>query len=414
MSAPLVIPIAHDFNCEWCWVGMHQAKRLREAFGVKLEWRGYEQHPQDDPWPDAPARPQIPGKPQTPTRHDLFCQLHELQLPAIERPKKVRTWNAHQTVEHFKEKGLDPDPIVEAIYDAYWERGLDIADPAVLCELASPFTDPGELAEALAEGRYRDRTVKFDAAAYKTGVFNVPTFWIGDERFAEQPYVVLKQAVERILGEGADIYTSLTFPAAGAERPYIAINMVATIDGKIITGERDEPVIDLGSKLDHRLMKRIESAFDAVILGAQTLRAAKKSWNPKVETRIVVSGSGDLPYDSCFFTGTAIVASPNEIEVPEGTQTLRFESIPSLIALLRERGIERLLLLGGSSLNSQFFQLGLVDEIFLTVAPKIKLGAETPTIADGEPLPRERIQNYSIVEQHRVGDELFVRYRRNS
>jgi len=191
--------------------------------------------------------------------------------------------------------------------------------------------------------------------------------------------------------------------------------MVATIDGKIISGSRDEPVVDLGSDVDHQAMKRIEAASDAVLLGAQTLRAAKKSWSPRTETRVVVTRSGNLPFDSCFFSGKAIVATSSEsrIQVPDEVEVLPFDDLRGLLQTLRTRGFEKLLVLGGSTLNAEFFARELVDEIFITVAPKIKLGQDVPTIADGNALPRQSIQNYSIVEQHRIGDEIFARYRRN-
>jgi riboflavin biosynthesis pyrimidine reductase len=52
----------------------------------------------------------------------------------------------------------------------------------------------------------------------------------------------------------------------------------------------------------------------------------------------------------------------------------------------------------------------LIDELFLTLAPKIKLGDEIPTFAGGTPLPREKVQSYKLEEVHQIGDEIFLRY----
>ena len=38
----------------------------------------------------------------------------------------------------------------------------------------------------------------FDDDAYNSGIYNVPTYFVGDERLAEQPYVVLRDAVAKI------------------------------------------------------------------------------------------------------------------------------------------------------------------------------------------------------------------------
>jgi len=214
-----------------------------------------------------------------------------------------------------------------------------------------------------------------------------------------------------------NLYESITFPEPPADRPYVFLNMVSTIDGKIITGERNESVTDLGSAVDKLMMKRIEQAADAVIVGAETLRTAGR-WNPGTETRIVVTRSGNLPWDGpCLQRGRGIVISPESSAIPEGLiRVVTGETTDWFDALrqLKELGIQRLLLLGGSELNAQFFRAGLVDEIFLTFAPKIKLGRVTPTIADGEPLAREDIQQFELIGHTAVESELFLRYRRRS
>jgi len=205
--------------------------------------------------------------------------------------------------------------------------------------------------------------------------------------------------------EAGDVYESLTFPTATTNRPYVFINMASTIDGKILTGERDESVHDLGSAYDHELMRRIERRADAVLVGAETLRATPLKWNPQAPVRVVLSKSGDLPKEAQFLTG-----GESHIAGPNGD--LPFTDLADLLRQLKERGIERLLILGGSEINSQFLHAGLVDELFLTLAPKIKLGRDVPTYADGEPLPRELVQNYDLVEHHVVHNEIFLRYRR--
>jgi len=205
--------------------------------------------------------------------------------------------------------------------------------------------------------------------------------------------------------EARDIYASLSFPPAPADRPYVFINMASTIDGKILTGERDESVHDLGSATDHELMRRIERRAHAVLIGAQTLRASPLKWNPQAPVRIVLSKSGDVPKDAQFLSG-----GESHIAGPNGD--LPFSDLADLLRQLRHQGIERLLILGGSEINAQFLHAGLVDELFLTLAPKIKLGRDVPTYADGESLPRALVQNYNLVEHHVVHNEIFLRYRR--
>jgi len=221
------------------------------------------------------------------------------------------------------------------------------------------------------------------------------------------------------------IYASLDFSVQNVPewRPYAFINMVATIDGKVVSGVRGEPVGDLGSTTDHQLMRRIEAAADAVLIGAGSQRSSSGIWYPPGVKRIVATSSGNVLAESRFFTDEPhnawVFCTKESIlpPLPEGVSVVRFpgEHINWREAVRRMReqmAVERLLIEGGSNLNGQMLGADLVDELFLTLAPKVKLGDDLPTYAGGEPLPRERLQRYSLLEAHRVGDELFLRYRR--
>ncbi|MBX3113515.1 MAG: RibD family protein [Fimbriimonadaceae bacterium] len=218
------------------------------------------------------------------------------------------------------------------------------------------------------------------------------------------------------------VYPELEFPPAPADRPHIFINMVSTIDGKIISGERDEGVGDLGSDLDHATMRQIESAADGIMVGAATLRATPRMHYPAHVPRFLVSVSGDFPVFTRFFQDSPEIAYV--ISTVEGAQAMTDEvqtigvgngeiDWRELLRIMRQdMGIEKLLCEGGSKLNASLFELGLIDEIFLTFAAKIKLGAETPTMADGNPLPREAIQDFELLSIKQEANELFLRYRR--
>ena len=217
-----------------------------------------------------------------------------------------------------------------------------------------------------------------------------------------------------------ELYPDLRFPLPPEDRPYIAINMVATIDGKIVSGHRGEPVQDLGSDLDHRTMRVLQAGVDGIMIGAGTLRSTPKLWYPAEKFRFVVTQSGNLDPTVRFFTDApdrACVVTTGTATVPDGLQSLQStkESIdwPTILQhMRRELGIHHLLVEGGSDLNASLFASDLIDEIFLTLAPKIKLGADTPTIADGVALPRESIQDWSLVSAQPVENEIFLRYRR--
>ena len=197
---PLTIPVAHDFICPWCWVALFQVRRLREEFGVEIGWRGYELFPDALEWPDYPAQPELPAdKPPVPSRLDFILVADGLEMPAIAKPHKMRTHRAHEALEYAKTEGK-ADAFAEILYRAYWERGREINRPDVLRQLAEDALDDVEaMTEAIEDRRFAADIVPFDDEAYASGVYNVPTYWIGGERYAEQPYAVLRKAVERAL-----------------------------------------------------------------------------------------------------------------------------------------------------------------------------------------------------------------------
>jgi predicted DsbA family dithiol-disulfide isomerase len=193
---PLKIPVAHDFVCPWCWVALFQAKRLIAEEGVEIDWKGYELWPAEleKPVPNPPA-PVNPDRPPVPSRLDFFLIADDVELPKVERPKGILTHNAHEAVEFAKANGRGFE-FCELLYRAYWEHGVNINDPAQLFNLAAANgIDEVGLMKTIAEKTYNGNIVGFDDAAYANGVYNVPTFTIGGDRYAEQPYAVLVKAV---------------------------------------------------------------------------------------------------------------------------------------------------------------------------------------------------------------------------
>ena len=418
----LTIPVAHDFICPWCWVGILQAKRLELEFDIVFDWLGYELFPEELEWPDYAKSAVLPNTPQTLSRFEFLLNADGIEMPKVPRPKKMRTYNAHQAAEYAKSVGVG-NQLIEEFYKALWLRGENINEIDTILKLAEGIVaDLNALRVAVETKQFKDKVVGFDDEAYSKGVYNVPTFFIGSERYAEQPLSILRAAIKGELEKtNLDVYTDLEFATPAEERPYAYINMVTTIDGKILSGNRDESVLDLGSSTDHLLMKRLEQSADAIIIGAQTLRACPSTWKPAAPIRLVVSKSGNLPFDSGFFQGgESYVVAPfsSDIQPGNGVHVMHCGDdevdFPRLFERLRnELGIEKLLILGGSELNAQLIRANLVDELFITIAPRVKLGRDVPTYADGEPLARESLQQYNLVESHTISNEIFIRYRRD-
>lgn len=196
----MVIPVAHDYICGWCWIAVFQTQRLKADFGVEFDWLSYELMPETLPWDDSPRPPEVTtNRPKTPSRFELACAAEGIDKPSAVRPGKMRSHNALEATEYVKSMG-SPDEFVYAMYRAYWEEGREIDSLDVIAEIGARYvSDVGELLDAVQERRFADKIVPFDEQAYSQGVYNVPTYWIGGDRYAEQPRIVLESAIRKVL-----------------------------------------------------------------------------------------------------------------------------------------------------------------------------------------------------------------------
>src|SRR5205085_11424730 len=88
-------------------------------------------------------------------------------------------------------------------------------------------------------------------------------------------------SIERLLDltasppEPEDLYKRIAFPSPPIDRPYVFINMVSTVDGKIVLGAPGGPAKGLGGPTDQVLFRRLQHSADAALIGANTLRASQ-------------------------------------------------------------------------------------------------------------------------------------------
>jgi riboflavin-specific deaminase-like protein len=213
------------------------------------------------------------------------------------------------------------------------------------------------------------------------------------------------------------------------ERPFVATNFAATVDGRATIGGVSGPI---GSDADTAMLVGLRTRFDAVMIGAGTMRAERYGrvvGDPEQRERrervglphdplmVIVSGRLDLPWDAPLFTaggGRVLIFTASETDPPETATSLRVvrhEGQVDVAAALRhlreERGVRALLCEGGPHLHGQLWAAGLVDDLFLTTAPRMT-GAEAPRIVEG-PLPKlAELDLAWLLERE---GELFARYR---
>ncbi|HEY6731263.1 MAG TPA: dihydrofolate reductase family protein [Solirubrobacterales bacterium] len=157
-------------------------------------------------------------------------------------------------------------------------------------------------------------------------------------------------------------------------RPFVAVNFAATVDGRATIGGVSGPI---GSETDTAMLAGLRKRFDAVMIGAGTMRAERYA---NLDKRLVV------------------------VESSGGERA----DLTGLLGSLREEGVRAVMCEGGPTLHGSLQAEGLVDELFLTIAPKLS-GGDAPRIIEGAVPDVVGLDLAWLLEE---GGELFARYRR--
>jgi riboflavin biosynthesis pyrimidine reductase len=208
----------------------------------------------------------------------------------------------------------------------------------------------------------------------------------------------------------ADLAAALPEPPRD-ERPFLALNFIATADGRATIRGRTGPI---ANRADHELFHALRTRFDAVMVGAQTVRV--ESYGPLEATGILVSRSLDVPADVGLLRAPqnrVIVLTPDPAaQLPPCAATVTYLREPDLGAAMRrlraEHGIHSVLCEGGPQLFANLLAAGIVDELHLVIAARLAGGPDPLTILTGPPL--EPPLDLELLSLHESGGYLFLRY----
>lgn len=176
---------------------------------------------------------------------------------------------------------------------------------------------------------------------------------------------------------------------APAERPYLVLNMVASVDGKAVV---EGTTRALGSEADRQIFHHLRTQTDALLVGAGTVRQERYGKAVKSDELrgkreregldpdplvVIVSGRLDLPADLPLFAeadARVVVATGAEGGIEGVAASIEYmrtgDDLPLMLARLREEhGVRSILCEGGPTLNSHLFAAGVVDELFLSTSP---------------------------------------------
>ena len=213
-----------------------------------------------------------------------------------------------------------------------------------------------------------------------------------------------------------------------------------TVDGKIATSSGDSRI---SSREDLIRVHKLRASVDAIVVGISTILADNprltvrlaKGTNP---ARVIVDSKGRIPLDSQIIHTASkvktIVAvtdkAPDEkitklrdmgaevLVISEGKKG-QSAAVPHGVNLkllfhkLEKMGLKKILVEGGGELNWSLLHLWLVDELTITIAPRIAGGRLATTLVEGDGFDEIaqsiRLQLKKI--ERKKGGELVLHYK---
>jgi 3,4-dihydroxy 2-butanone 4-phosphate synthase/GTP cyclohydrolase II len=189
-------------------------------------------------------------------------------------------------------------------------------------------------------------------------------------------------------------------------RPLVTVSYAQSVDGSIASRAREQLLLSGSQAMV--LTHRIRAACDAIVIGINTVLAD----NPQLTVRladgvspqpVVLDTNLRIPLETRLLARTdrrSWVACADDTEnerivalgqrgaevLPCSRDRYGRVDLPSLLDLLGKRGIRSLMVEGGAQVISSFLEARLVDQLIITIAPRLVGGLsvlDRPTAGNG-------------------------------
>ena len=207
----------------------------------------------------------------------------------------------------------------------------------------------------------------------------------------------------------------------------IVLSAAITLDGKI--GQRNKKVI-LSSKSDKIRVHKLRSKFDAILVGKNTVEQDDplltvrhvKGKNP---IRIILDSRGTIKNTSKIIktaknVPTIIVTSqlvskrnfsrlkklPLDVIVCGKNQV----DIRKLVPILCKKGIKKILVEGGGTLNLSFLKNNLINEIIVTITPFVLGSENSVNLFEGILKPTKTLSSFKLKKVQKNTNEIVLNY----
>lgn len=215
------------------------------------------------------------------------------------------------------------------------------------------------------------------------------------------------------------------------DRPYVIVNFVASADGHAAYRGRSRWLSD---EADREIFHGLREHVDAILMGTGTLRTERYGRlvrDPERRHRRAASGlapdplacvfsrSGDIPTDIPLFDDPSsriavfTAAGLDTSGLGAQIELVRLDpgelTLTTMMRRLRsDYDVRSLLCEGGPTLFGALLQESLVDELFLSLSPKLTGGGNAPAITSGPEL--SDLRHLDLVSVLELESSLFLRY----
>jgi 2,5-diamino-6-hydroxy-4-(5-phosphoribosylamino)pyrimidine 1'-reductase len=166
---------------------------------------------------------------------------------------------------------------------------------------------------------------------------------------------------------------------------HVVFNTAVSLDGRV--GKKDKQII-FSNKLDNYRVHRLRGSVDAIMIGVETVITDDPelvaSEQLKKPFRIIVDSKGEIPLNAKVLDGGAkTIVAVSRAASPMIVRRLQEKGVDiiaageyavhlrDLLYALHRRGIKNILLEGSGNLPRRMLNDGLVNEIYVTIAPML-------------------------------------------
>jgi len=207
-------------------------------------------------------------------------------------------------------------------------------------------------------------------------------------------------------------------------KPHVIINCAMSLDGKIASQSGRQ--MKISCEEDIKRMYELRNDSDAVLIGIGTVLSddpkltVKEKYvrNPKQPIRIVLDTYCRTPIDALVVNDAAktlvVIGKDSNKKFLNNVELIKCKidekgliDLENLIQILKDKGIKKLMVEGGSTVIGSFLKSNLVDDMFVYVAPMIIGGINSPTLVKNID---ENI-NLKLVEIKKIDPGILLHYR---